>query len=318
MCYRAGAGADEQTVVIDAHVHVFAKASRRFPREVSDGMPADREESVETLLQLMESHGVERAVLVQIGGTSLADHAYLRHCLRSYPDRFKGIGLVPDPRRPEEHMDRLAEDGGIVGYRLFRIGGPSDPLAPADVRAFTTYPVWKHAAERGYVIWLYPRAAEAHLCARLLDAFPDLTVVFNHLMVCPADRSMTTDQQGRPRMTRALPGDAPLTDRDVRSLARYPNVCVKLSGQYAFSDEPYPYRDLRRRHETLVRELGADRCLWATDFPWIRANPGYGKLTRVLDELLPELDDADRAQIMGGTARRMIWRESGSAVDGRS
>lgn len=304
--------------MIDAHVHVFAKASRRFPREVSDGMPADREESVEALLRLMEAHGVERAVLVQIGGTSLADHAYLRHCLRSYPDRFKGIGLVPDPRRPEEHMDRLAEDGGIVGYRLFRIGGPSDPLAPADVRAFTTYPVWKHAAERGYVIWLYPRAAEAHLCARLLDAFPDLTVVFNHLMVCPADRSMTTDQQGRPRMTRALPGGAPLTGRDVRSLARYPNVCVKLSGQYAFSGEPYPYRDLRGRHETLVRELGADRCLWATDFPWIRAEPGYGKLTRVLDELLPELDDADRAQIMGGTARRMIWRESGSAVDGRS
>lgn len=316
MCYRAVAGADEQTFVIDAHVHVFAKASREFPREVSDAMPADREESVETLLELMETHGVERAVLVQIGGTSRADHAYLRHCLRSYPDRFKGIGLVPDPRRPAEHMDRLAEDGGIVGYRLFRIDGPPESPAPVDARACTTYPVWKHAAEKGYVIWLYPRAAEAHLCARLLDEFPDLTVVFNHLMVCPADGSMTTDEQGRPRM--ALPDDAPLTRRDARSLARYPNVCVKLSGQYAFSDGPYPYRDLQRRHEMLVRELGADRCLWATDFPWIRAEPGYGTLTGVLDELLPELDDADRAQIMGGTARRMIWREAGSAGDGRS
>lgn len=303
--------------MIDAHVHVFAKASRQFPREVTDGMPADREESVETLLQLMETHGVERAVLVQIGGTSREHHAYLRHCLRSYPDRFKGIGLVPDPRRPEEHMDRLAEDGGIVGYRLFRIGGPPEPLAPVDVRTFATYPVWKHAAQKGYVIWLYPRAAEAHLCARLLDAFPDLTVVFNHLMVCPADGSMTADERGRPRLAgRALPADAPLTRRDTHRLARYPNVCVKLSGQYAFSDEPYPYRDLRRRHQTLVRELGADRCLWATDFPWIRADPGYGKLTRVLDELLPEIDDADRAQIMGGTARRMIWRESGSAGAG--
>ena len=203
-------------------------------------MPADREESVETLLKLMETHGVERAVLVQIGGTSREHHAYLRHCLRSYPDRFKGIGLVPDPRRPEEHMDRLAEDGGIVGYRLFRIGGPPEPLAPVDVRAFATYPVWKHAAQKGYVIWLYPRASEAHRCARLLDAFPDLTVVFNHLMVCPADGSMTADERGRPRLAgRALPDDAPLARHDMRSLARYPNVCVKLSGQYAFSDEPY-------------------------------------------------------------------------------
>ena len=83
---------------------------------------------------LMEEHAVERATLVQIGGTSLETHAYLRHCLKRYPDRFKGIGLVPDPRRPEDHMDRLAEDGGIVGFRLHEIGGPLDPTAPMDVR----------------------------------------------------------------------------------------------------------------------------------------------------------------------------------------
>ena len=305
--------------MIDAHVHVFAKASREFPREVHDGMPADREESVETLLELMETHGVERAVLVQIGGTAIETHAYLRHCLRTCPGRFKGIGLVPDPRRPEEHMDRLAGDGGIVGFRLFRIGGgPPDPRAPVDVRSLATYPVWKHAAERDYVIWLYPRAAEAHLCRPLLEAFPEITVVFNHLMVCPADGAMTADAKGRPRMARAFQDGMPLTRSDTIGLARYPNVCVKLSGQYAFSREPYPYRDLRRWHRTLVAELGAGRCLWATDFPWIRADPGYGKLTRVLDRLLPDLDEDARALIMGGTARRMIWRESGTSDDGRS
>lgn len=302
--------------MIDAHVHVFAKASREFPRD--DGMPADREESVETLLQLMEAHGVERAVLVQIGGTEIETHAYLRHCLRSYPGRFRGIGLVPDPRRPEEHMDRLAGDGGVVGFRLFRIGGPPDPQAPVDVRALTTYPVWKHAAEKDYVIWLYPRAAEAHLCRPLLEAFPELTVVFNHLMVCPADGAMTSDAHGRPRMARAFPDGMPVTGRHTLGLARYPNVCVKLSGQYAFSEKPYPYRDLRRWHRTLVAELGAGRCMWATDFPWIRENPGYGALTCVLDHLLPDLDDADRALIMGGTARRAIWRDSGRTADDRS
>ncbi len=303
--------------MIDAHVHVFAKASREFPRDVHDTMPADREEGVEKLLQAMQTHGVERATLVQIGGTSLATHAYLRHCLRNYPERFKGIGLVPDPQHPEDHMDRLAEDGGIVGFRLFEIGGPLDPLAPVDVRTFTTYRVWKHAADKNYLIWLYPRAAEAHLCPWLLDAFPHLTVVFNHLMVCPAEGSMTTDETGRPRMARrAFQGDMPLTRHNTFGLAQYPNVCVKLSGQYAFSEEAYPYRDLQRWHETLLAELGADRCMWATDFPWIQDDPGYGPLTRVLDELLPDLDHADRASIMDGTARRMIWRESGSGAGG--
>ena len=302
--------------MIDAHVHVFAKASREFPREVSDALPAGREESAETLLGLMEEHAVERATLVQIGGTSLETHAYLRHCLRTYPDRFKGIGLVPDPRRPEDHMDRLAEDGGIVGFRLHEIGGPLDPTAPMDVRTFTTYPFWKHAAERDYIVWLYPRAAEAHLTPFLLDAFPELTVVFNHLMICPPEGSMTTDEQGRPRMIRrTFTNDQPLTRHNTLGLAQFPNVCVKLSGQYAFSQEPYPYLDLRRWHSELVIEMGADRCMWATDFPWIQEDPGYGKLTRVIDELLPDLDDAGRALIMHGTARRMVWRESTSDDD---
>ena len=211
--------------MIDAHVHVLAKASREFPREVSDTMPADREESAEKLLGLMEAHGVERATLVQIGGTSLETHAYLQHCLRRYPDRFKGIGLVPDPRRPEDHMDRLAEDGGIVGFRLHEIGGPLDPTAPMDVRTFTTYPFWKHAARKDYIVWLYPRAAEAHLTPWLLDAFPELTVVFNHLMICPAAGSMTTDEQGRPRMARStFTNDQPLTRHNTLGLAQFPNV----------------------------------------------------------------------------------------------
>ena len=39
---------------IDAHLHVFTKASAEFPREISDVWPAEREEPVEKLLDEME------------------------------------------------------------------------------------------------------------------------------------------------------------------------------------------------------------------------------------------------------------------------
>ena len=39
---------------IDAHLHVFTKASPEFPRETSDVWPAGREEPVEKLLGEME------------------------------------------------------------------------------------------------------------------------------------------------------------------------------------------------------------------------------------------------------------------------
>ena len=94
--------------MIDAHVHVFAKDSDEFPRDVDETTLADREETAEQLLETMSLNGVEKAVLVQIGGCNFEQHAYLLHCLREYPDRFRGIGLIADHAHPEDQMDRLA------------------------------------------------------------------------------------------------------------------------------------------------------------------------------------------------------------------
>ncbi len=289
---------------IDAHLHVFAKASAEFPREVNDRLPAEREEPVEKLMEAMEAHGIDQAVLVQIGGTSLERHAYLQHCLKTYEGRFLGIGLIPaDAPSVEDHMNRLAGDGGIIGFRLSSMGGPADPLARMDVRTFEGYPIWKHAAERDYVLWLYPRAVDAHAIPFLIDAFPQVRVVFNHLMVCPGEGRFTWDALGRPQIDTPMP---PLTRYSTLGLHQYENVCVHLSGQYAFSKEPWPYRDLADWHARLLKSFGAGRLMWATDFPWIMEDPGYGRLTEVIDELLPELTDPERADIMGGTAKRVL------------
>ena len=290
--------------VIDAHLHVFTKVSEEFPREVSVNTPAEREETVERLLGVMEENGVDQAVLTQIGGQGLEQHRYLQRCLGDYPERFRGIGLVPvDSEAPEEQMDRLAENGRVVGFRLFEIGGPADPLAEMDVRTFKTYRIWKHAAEKDYVIWLYSNARDAHQIAFLVRAFPEVRVVFNHLMVCPGEGAFSHDEDGRPHIRTQIP---PLSRYATLGLHEYPNVCVHLSGQYAFSQEDWPYEDLKAWHERLLSRFGADRLMWATDFPWILKNPGYDKLVGVIDALLPDLSEEERADIMGGTAKRFL------------
>ena len=293
--------------MIDAHVHVFAKVSAQFPPDVDEVTPAESEATAEQLLQQMQDTGVEKANLVQIGGTAFEQHAYLLHCLKTYPDRFRGIGLVDDPAHPAEQMDRLAGEGGVIGFRLFSIGGERDPLAPIDVRTFDTYKIWKHAAEKDYVIWLYPPAAENHCVPFLVDAFPELTVVFNHMAFCPGEGSFSYDDAGRPRIDLPIP---PITRYNTMGLHQYPNVCVKLSGQYAFSKEAFPYADLVSWHGALFRAFGADRLMWATDSPWILQEPGYDKLTRVIDTQLPDLSEADRALIMGGTAQARLFDRS--------
>ena len=50
--------------------------------------------------------------------------------------------------------------------------------------------------------------------------------------------------------------------------------------------------------------------MWATDSPWILEEPGYENLTRVIDTQLPDLNEKDRALIMGGTAQARLFDRS--------
>jgi predicted TIM-barrel fold metal-dependent hydrolase len=289
---------------VDAHVHVFTRPSSEFPRLVSEGMPADREAPVELLLEQMQVYDVDQAILVQTGGTALEHHAYLLRCLAAHPDRFRGIALIPsDCSNPAQHMDQLADDGNIIGFRLRNLGGPFDPLQPIDLRASSTFEIWQHAAEKDYVLWLYPRAEDSPILAFLIDAFPQVRVLFNHLMVCVGDGALSWDDEHRPHMAMTLP---PVTRYSTLRLYQYENICVHLSGQYAFSRQDWPYDDTAPWQQTLLREFGADRLMWASDFPWIVEEPGYGRALGVVDELLPELSRPQRQAILGDTARRFL------------
>ena len=217
-------------VRIDAHLHVFAKASDPFPRTATDLAPGAREESVEKFLNCMEKHAIDQAMLVQLGGAQIGEHAYLQHCLKTYPDRFLGIGLIPsDCPDPKAHMDRLAEGGGIVGFRLGTLGGPRDPFAPVDVRTLESYPIWRHAAERDYVLWLYLRAADAHLTAYLVEAFPQVRVVFNHLGICPGEGKFRIDEHGRPRIETPSHNPSQHTVYRLRRATRTWRCCYRAS-----------------------------------------------------------------------------------------
>ena len=226
--------------------------------------PADREEPVEKLVAAMQSHRIRQAVLVQIGGAELEQHAYLLHCLQQHRDRFLGIGLIPaNAPDPARHMDRLAGEPGIIGFRLFSVGGPRDPFGPIKVEEFATYRIWKHAAEKTMSSGSTP---EPPMPTDPLPAggIPQVRVVLNHLGICPGAGKSYRDEKGRPRI--ATPPYNPAYHTTYR-LNRYENVVVKLSGQPAFSQEDYPYRDLTRWHQNLFDAYGPGRLMWAPTSP---------------------------------------------------
>jgi predicted TIM-barrel fold metal-dependent hydrolase len=306
-----------KTPIIDSHLHVFAKASSEFPRDVSDHLPAEREAPVERFLERMETHAIDGAVLVQIGGTAFEQHAYLLRCLREQGERFLGIGLVPpDSRDHGGDMDRLSDvsDGRIIGVRIGNLGGPADPFEPVKLNALPVTKIWEQAAKKDYVIWLYPRAVDAHVVPHLLQAFPQVRVVFNHLMVCPGPK-FWWDDKGRPQADVPMPPQTRYSTmglkvgrilNNTRGHYPYPNVYVKLSGHYAFSKQPYPYADLVGWQQSLRMVFGCERLMWATDFPWIDQDPGYGELVTLPEKTFPDLTREEHAQLMGRTAAQFL------------
>jgi L-fucono-1,5-lactonase len=275
---------------VDVHVHVFDRVSAEFPRGTSDLAPAAREARA----------GIDRAVLIDMGGTALEQHRYVTHCVERWPERFTATGLVDlaDPD-PPARLRELVEATRIEGIRLGQLGDPTATRAQ-DLRA---YPLFAAARDLRLNINLYGHHEGVPCLGLLAAAFPEVTISLDHLGVCPST-SLSRDKWGRPRTdTEPLP---PLSYPRILELARFPNVHVKISGEYAFSREPYPYGDMKAMVEQVYEAFGAERMMWCSDFPWIVVEPGYGRLAQLLGHHLPDLSAAERDFIMGGNALK-IW-----------
>jgi predicted TIM-barrel fold metal-dependent hydrolase len=276
---------------------VFDRVSEAFPREVSSLAPAGRAATVEQLLREMDGAGIDRAVLIQMGGFAIKQHRYVARAVSKWPDRFAAVGLVDvNQADPPAGLDALCEATGIAGVRLMgRLGDPGEER----VEKLAAYGLFQRAGQLGLNINLYCESDQVSNIEMLARAFPGVRVSLDHLGICPAT-TFAPDRWGRPRFDEEpIP---PPTYSRILALARYPNVYVKVSGEYAFSKEPYPYGDVRPMVERIYDVYGAERMMWCSDFPWIVEEPGYQKLVALLDRHLPHLTEGEKGLIAGGNA----------------
>ena len=281
-------------MIVDAHLHVFLKRSERYPRDVHELFPAELEAPVEDYLGWMEHTGVSRAVLVP-----LSPHDdYIVEVVERHAPRFAWIGVfAPNAEDPVADLERRSAGTGMRGLRIHHLGDPD----VRDVRELPLFPLLEAMRDRGDIVWFYAAPDQQALLVRVMQQLPDLTVMLNHLGFCP--EGYEKDRYGRPRIRTSLP---PTTLANVRELAEFPNVHALFSGQYAFSQQEYPYLDLRPTVESVVDALGPQRLAWASDYPWIAEHPGYAEQLELPRLLLPNLSEQDHLAIMGGNAARLF------------
>ena len=97
------ASAEEQIVAdrslcIDTHMHVWSGDAEQFPFADPNYAAPKIAATVELLIEEMDKFSITHCVLVQTICHAW-DNAYLAHCLKLYPDRFRGHGPDRSDRR---------------------------------------------------------------------------------------------------------------------------------------------------------------------------------------------------------------------------
>ena len=284
--------------VVDAHLHLFESISEQYPRDVFPGLtPPERRAPMDEYFDYMDQAGVDKAVIVAISHHD----EYVRDVVATRPDRFAIVG-VQDVSAPDQLANYVQRRQAtpFQGFRLFNLD--EDPNQPADQIAM--FPVLQQMAADGVKLWFYAPEEQVLLLDRVLDHLPQLTVVINHLGFCPSIwDEIRADEWGRPRFNLALP---PKSLKTIEVIAARPNVYVHLSGQYAFTQQPYPHPDLQSTVDAIYGMFGAERMLWASDYPWIAVEPGYPEQLALVNHYLPDLSATERDAIVGGNALRLF------------
>ncbi|HVE50167.1 MAG TPA: amidohydrolase family protein [Casimicrobiaceae bacterium] len=264
---------------IDCHVHVLDPA--RFPYGANTHYaPAGQEiGTAAQLRRVMDVYGTRHALLVGPNSGYGLDNSCMLATIAGERERYKGIAVVENDA--SLHKLQALQRAGVVGV------------------------AWNVTH---YGVDHYRDAAP--LLAKLagLDMFVDIQVEHDQLVLMrPLLESsgvrILVDHCGRPTI------QAGLEQRGFQALlalGRTGRAFVKLSGLVKLSRDAAPHEDAWPFVRALVDAFTLDRCLWASDWPYLRAplRVDYGVLLDIVPRLFP--DARDRRKLLWDTANALF------------
>ena len=249
------------------------------------------------LVSEMDRAGVDAAVIVQPKNHGF-DHAYVTEVLRRHPSRFVGV-LLADPAddgRGVAQLEELVTEGGFRGARFNPYIWPAGPDGVQRMTTAAGRALFRRAGELGVPVGFMcfqGLLLHADEIEELMRESPATPVVLDHAGFCDADRP------GDPAWARLL------------SLARYPQVHVKVSALFRLTGAGYPYLPVRAKVRELADAYGAPRLLWGSDWPWVGAACGYGGARAGLRDMDAAgggglFSDDEWEWVMGRTAAKLF------------
>ena len=245
--------------IVDAHVHVWGDGSPPHPYIKLPPPPTELvvEGSPARLLSLMDASSVDYAVVIQ-PIQYLYDHRYLTDEVMIVPEynrRLKFMALM-DPTLEDTAYGECFLEG------LYRRGFVGVRFNPA------LFPNNEGMSDDKGVAW-FRKCGELKMVVGIM-CFKGLSRHYDDVVSLLTKGSESTnviiDHFGFFLQDGAV-DETSFTQ--LLSLARFPNVHVKISGLFRVSTQPFPHKDLDIRLMQLVDAFGSQRLLFGTDFPFV-------------------------------------------------
>jgi predicted TIM-barrel fold metal-dependent hydrolase len=223
----------------------------------------------------------------------------LDRALELAPERFRGVRQI------------TIEDSSEGPFRYVTNPPPRGVMQHPGFR-----PGFRQVAARGLTFDAAAFHHQLHEISALADAFPDTTIVLNHLGQA---MGMDMDEQGRTQVFHKW-------REAVRDVALRPNVVCKIGGLglpfwgFGFEQRTHAvgYLELAAAWkpyvETVIEAFGADRCMMESNFPPDGRSCGFVPLWNALKHIVRAASPDDKAALFHRTAAR-VYRISLPGLD---
>ena len=237
----------------------------------------------------LDAAGVNRIVVVQAAET-LAEALFILGLAREY-SWIAGVVAWVDPASPaiKEELAALSWNPRVKGVRPVR----DDNRSIAWMLDTRLDAGWRALTDAGLALdILVQNWRELNLATVLARRLGDVKIVLDHCA--------KPDIAGG----RFEPWATEMAD-----FAQLPNVFCKLSGLLNCAAPDAGVTEIRPYTAHVLDVFGAERVMWASDWPPLDLASDYATWKRLADALLVDLSAAEGAAVFGGTAHRIYGLE---------
>ncbi len=277
------------TNITDAHVHYWDPSLRPYgwlgelPSLNKPFLPGDFSKATDGI-------GISRIIFVESGcdASHAIDEVDWVSCLSVHDTRIAGI-VANAPLElgsgVRNHLIRLAERPLVKGVRRL-LQGEIDPdfcLRTGFLEGVAML------QEFGFTMDLCIRHEQLAAVTELVRQFPGVSFILDHF--------------GKPPVKK---GELEPWHSQLREFAKLPNVTCKVSGLTTEADwECWTAVDLKPYFDTVLESFGADRVIFAGDWPVCTLATEYQRWVSTVAELTSSLSAEDAVKLFRSNAERI-------------